>query len=106
SRRQSQQLALCYLRRWCRHRLHGSGQHPRREIVDPLEGAAPRCRRELAREEQPLERQLAVAPAPPGAAAGPGVREFRRGNRATVRHLAADLVDVFLLLAPEEVKLA
>ena len=59
-----------------RRREHALGQ-----VVDALE-AAPRRRRDEAGPEQPFERVLAVAPAPPGAAPGAALRELAGAERS------------------------
>ncbi len=48
---------------------HLAGQYAFGEVVDALEIASTALRRDHARPEQPFERSLRVAPAPPGAAA-------------------------------------
>ena len=52
-----------------------AGEDALGQVVDALE-AAPRRRRHAAGPEQPLERVLAVAPAPPGAAPGAALGEL------------------------------
>ena len=85
---------------------HRGRQHALGEVVDPFEGAAPRRRGDEAGEEQPFDGELAVVPAPPGAAPFAAVGQLRRGERPAVGDLAQHRVDVFRLLLPEEMQLA
>ena len=104
--RQAQQLALCFFGRRRRQRLHMGRQHALDEVVDPLEGAAPRRRGDQPGEEQPFDGELAVVPAPPGAAAFAAVGEFGGRQRAAIGDLAQHFVDVPGFFEAKDMQLA
>src|SRR5260370_19909397 len=81
-------------------------QHAFREVVDAFEGAAPRRGGDQPGEEQPFDREFAVVPAPPGAAAFAAVGQFGGRQRAAIRNLAQYLVDVRSLLEAKDMHLA
>ena len=105
-RRQTQQLALRFLGAGRRQGDDVGRQHALGEVVDALERAAPRCRGDEAGEEQPFDGELAVVPAPPGAAPFAAVGQLRRGERSAVGDLAQHRVDVLCLLLAKAMQLA
>jgi hypothetical protein len=66
-----------------------------RQVVDALEAAAPRRRRDVARPEQPLKRLLHVAPLPPARPAA-----FFVEIRGRSRSLLADAIEKSFRLGP------
>src|SRR6266850_814043 len=92
---------------WRRRRqgLYSGRQHPLGEIVDPFEGAAPRCRGDNAGKEQPFDRELAVVPAPPRSTPLSAVGQLGGSQGATVLDLVQHRVDEVCFLTPEEMQL-
>src|SRR5215213_198891 len=95
--RMLQQCALRLLRRWRRRFQDLGREHPFGEVVDAFE-AAPTGRRDLPRPEQPFERPLSVAPAPPRAPALGAALELAGAQRTAGFDLAPHRGDEIALL--------